>query len=212
LDENTVGTSRSCRPGSCVDSFFRERKHVPPHYRITTHNHVWPQCEIRRPELGAWRFSLAASIAKDLTVADDPNFNAAPFLTAKEVRIGVLLRPLIFSRKVNLQGFQIKSPEINLIRAAIGKWNFSRIARLHASGGGADALLTHNFFEQVPAFGQKTRRPLPHARTSLRAQFHDKSGSVDFAWPRRQTSLYRDVRLPDTTRCPYLCAYAASRS
>ena len=73
--------------------------------------------------LGA-SFSLAASIAKDLTVADDPNFNAAPFLTAKEVRIGVLLRPLIFSRKVNLQGFQIKSPEINLIRAASGKMEF----------------------------------------------------------------------------------------
>ena len=153
-----------------------------------------------------------ASIAKDLTVAYDPNFNAARFLTAKEVRIGVLPPPLIFSRKVNLQGIQIKSPEINLICAANGKRNFSRIARLHASGGGADALLTHNFFEQVPAFGQKTRRPLPHARTSLRAQFNDKSGSVDFAWPRRQTSLYRDVRLPDTTRCPYLYAYAASRS
>jgi hypothetical protein len=107
-----------------------------------------------------------ASIAKDLTVADDPNFNAARFLTAKEVRIGVLLRPLIFSRKVNLQGFQIKSPEINLIRAANGKWNFSRIARLHASGGGADALLTQNFFERVPAFGQKTRRPAA-ARTNL---------------------------------------------
>jgi AsmA protein len=77
-------------------------------------------------------------IAKDLSVADDPNFNAAPFLTAKEVRIGVLLRPLIFSRKVNLQSFQIKSPAINLIRAANGKWNFSSIARLDA-GGGADA-------------------------------------------------------------------------
>ena len=74
-------------------------------------------------------------IAKDLSVADDSNFNATPFLTAKEVRIGVLLRPLIFSRKVNIQSFQIKSPEINLIRAANGKWNFSSIARLHASGG-----------------------------------------------------------------------------
>jgi AsmA protein len=51
-------------------------------------------------------------IAKDLSVADDPNFSAAPFLTAKEVRVGVLLRPLIFSRNVNLQSFQIKSPQI----------------------------------------------------------------------------------------------------
>lgn len=73
-------------------------------------------------------------IAKDLTVADDPNFNSAPFLTAREVRIGVLLRPLIFSRKVNLQSFQIKSPETILIRAANGRWNFSSIAQLHARG------------------------------------------------------------------------------
>ena len=78
-------------------------------------------------------------IAKDLSVADDPQFNADPFLTAKEVRIGVLLRPLIFSRKVNLQSFLIKSPEISLIRAKNGKWNFSSIANLHANGGGTDA-------------------------------------------------------------------------
>jgi len=54
-------------------------------------------------------------IAKDLVVSDDPSFNAAPFLTAKEVRIGVLLRPLIFSRKVNLQSFHaLWSPEITI--------------------------------------------------------------------------------------------------
>lgn len=78
-------------------------------------------------------------IAKDLSVADDPNFNSTPFLTAREVRIGVLLRPLIFSRKVNLQSFQIKSPEITLIRAANGRWNFSSIAQLHTGGGAGPA-------------------------------------------------------------------------
>lgn len=78
-------------------------------------------------------------IAKDLSVADDPNFNSTPFLTAREVRIGVLLRPLIFSRKVNLQSFQIKSPEITLIRAANGRWNFSSIEQLHTGGGAGPA-------------------------------------------------------------------------
>jgi hypothetical protein len=54
--------------------------------------------------------------------------------------------------------------------------------------------------------------PLPHARTSLRAQVHDKSGSVN-PWlgpDRKHPFVY--VRLPDMTRCPYLYAYAASRS
>ncbi|MGB7731609.1 MAG: AsmA family protein [Candidatus Acidiferrum sp.] len=95
----------------------------------------------RSVKLGDLSLSLfsASLVAKDLSVADDPNFNAAPFLTAKEIRIGVLLWPLIFSRKVNLQSIQIKSPQITLIRAVNGTWNFSSIGRLPASGAFTDA-------------------------------------------------------------------------
>src|SRR5580658_4468402 len=39
-------------------------------------------------------------VSKDLSVADDPNFSAAPFLTAKTLRIGVSLRALIFSHQL----------------------------------------------------------------------------------------------------------------
>ncbi len=90
----------------------------------------------RSVKLGDLSLSIfsASLIAKDLSVADDPNFGAAPFLTAKEVRIGIFLRPLIFSRKVDLRGFQITSPQIALIRAANGTWNFSSIGRLPAGG------------------------------------------------------------------------------
>ncbi len=96
----------------------------------------------RRVTLGDLKLSLFSGslIAKDLSVADDPNFSDAPFLTAKEVRIGVLLRPLIFSRVVELQSLLIKSPQITLIRAANGRWNFSSIARLHANGEVAGAV------------------------------------------------------------------------
>ncbi len=94
----------------------------------------------RNVKLGGLSLSIfsASLTAKDLTVADDPSFSAAPFLTAKEVRIGVLLRPLIFSRKVNLKSFQITSPQITLIRATNGTWNFSSIGRLDTSGTVAD--------------------------------------------------------------------------
>jgi hypothetical protein len=56
--------------------------------------------------------------------------------------------------------------------------------------------------------------PLPHARTSLQTQVHDKSGSVDPLLGPDRKHPYLYVRLPDTTRCPYLYAYAyaASRS
>jgi AsmA protein len=68
-------------------------------------------------------------VAKDLSVADDSNFSAAPFLTAKELRIGVSLRALIFSHQMDVRDFQIESPQITLIRAANGAWNFSSIGR-----------------------------------------------------------------------------------
>ena len=94
----------------------------------------------RSVTLGDLRLSIfsASLIAKDLSVADDPDFSAAPFLTAKEIRIGVFLRPLIFSRKVDIRSFQITSPQITLIRAMNGTWNFSSIGRLLAGGTVAD--------------------------------------------------------------------------
>ena len=69
-------------------------------------------------------------IAQDVSVADDPNFSAAPFLTAKEVRIGVSLHHLIFAHEIHLRSFQIESPQITVIRAANGSWNFSSIGRV----------------------------------------------------------------------------------
>jgi AsmA protein len=73
-------------------------------------------------------------LSKDLSVADDPNFGTAPFLTAKTLRIAVSLRALIFSHALELRGFDIDSPQINLIRAANGTWNFSSIGRASGSG------------------------------------------------------------------------------
>ena len=98
----------------------------------------------RDVKLGKMSLSLFSGslIARDLSVADDPAFSSAPFLTAKEVRIGVSLRPLIFSHEVNVRSFQIEAPQITLIRAASGAWNFSSVGRLRASGAsarGADA-------------------------------------------------------------------------
>jgi AsmA protein len=99
----------------------------------------------RSVKLGNLSLSLFSGslVAEDLSVADDPNFSAAPFLTAEEFRIGVSLRPLIFSHHLNLRSFQVESPQITLIRAANGTWNFSSIGRLRppgapASGAAAD--------------------------------------------------------------------------
>jgi AsmA protein len=76
-------------------------------------------------------------VTKSLSVSDDPNFSATPFLTAKELRIGVSLRRLILSRQVRVRSFQIESPQINMIRAVNGTWNFSSIGCLAASSAPA---------------------------------------------------------------------------
>jgi AsmA protein len=69
-------------------------------------------------------------VAENISVADDPNFSSSPFLTAKKVHIGVSMRPLIFSHQLNIQSFEIESPQIAMIKAANGTWNFSSIGRL----------------------------------------------------------------------------------
>ena len=89
----------------------------------------------RSVKLGDLSLSLfpGVLIAKDLSIADDPQFSAAPFLAAKGLRIGVSLRPLILSRQVQVRSVQIESPQIALIRAENGTWNFSSIGRLAVS-------------------------------------------------------------------------------
>jgi AsmA protein len=84
--------------------------------------------------------------ATNLVVAGDPSFGPGPFLTADELRIGIALRPLIFSRELNIRSFEIDSPRIRVIRAENGTWNFStighRVAQAAASaakGSGASA-------------------------------------------------------------------------
>lgn len=85
----------------------------------------------RTVQVGELRLPIFSGnlVADDLSVSDDPDFSATPFLTAKEIRIGVSLKSLIFAHQVNVRSFQIQSPQINLIRAANGSWNFSSIGR-----------------------------------------------------------------------------------
>lgn len=95
----------------------------------------------RKVKLGDLSLSVLSGslVAEDLIVADDPNFSAEPFLTAKEFRIGVSMKPLIFAHQVNLRSFQIESPQITAIRAANGTWNFSSIGHFAPPGARAAA-------------------------------------------------------------------------
>jgi AsmA protein len=83
----------------------------------------------RKVKLGNLSLSiLTGSIgADDIEVADDPAFSQQNFLTAKSVRIAVAMHPLIFERKVEVEGIEIQNPQISLLKSEDGAWNFSSL-------------------------------------------------------------------------------------
>src|ERR1700677_3177136 len=60
----------------------------------------------RPVQLGHLSFSLFSGslLAEAPSIGDDPAFSSEPFLTAKEVRIGVELTPLLMHHQLHIQG------------------------------------------------------------------------------------------------------------
>lgn len=83
----------------------------------------------RKVELGNLSLSiLSASLGIDaISIADDPKFSIGPFLTAKSVKVGVELIPLIFSQQVNVTDIEIVNPQVVMLKNPSGQWNFSSI-------------------------------------------------------------------------------------
>src|SRR6202158_3716958 len=83
----------------------------------------------RKVELGNLSLSLiSGSIGADnLSIADDPKFGQTPFLTAKSVKVGVEIMPLIFSKALNVTDIVVDNPQVLLIRGAGGQWNYSSL-------------------------------------------------------------------------------------
>jgi AsmA protein len=81
----------------------------------------------RKVEVGNLSFSLLSGSlgADNLAIADDPKFSNAAFLSAKSVKVGVEVMPLIFSKMLNVTDIVIDSPQVALIRDAKGEWNYS---------------------------------------------------------------------------------------
>jgi AsmA protein len=65
--------------------------------------------------------------AADLSIADDPAFSLAPFVSAKSMKIGVDLWPYISARKLNVTELTIEQPQIALLQNPAGVWNFSKL-------------------------------------------------------------------------------------
>jgi AsmA protein len=92
---------------------------------------------------------LSGSVGADnIAIADDPAFSKAPFVTAKSLKVGVEVLPLIFSKQLNVTDIALQEPQITLLKTTNGKWNFSSLGGPSAqkepekSGGSAPTNLS----------------------------------------------------------------------
>jgi AsmA protein len=71
-----------------------------------------------------------------LEVADDPAFGTGPFLTMREGRIGIRLKPLL-SGRIELADLTLEEPTIRLVADERGRWNWASLGAPAPGAGGA---------------------------------------------------------------------------
>jgi AsmA protein len=83
----------------------------------------------REVKLGDLKLSLLAGqvTAADLSVAEDQAFGKPAFLRAKSLSVGAQIWPFLMSRKLIVTYLTINEPEIALVQAPSGNWNFSTL-------------------------------------------------------------------------------------
>ena len=81
---------------------------------------------IRFVSLSIAPFPLPTVKLRGLEVADDPAFRAGPFLTMREGRIGIRLRPLL-SGRIELADLTLDEPTIVLVEDQRGRWNWASL-------------------------------------------------------------------------------------
>lgn len=95
----------------------------------------------RKVDIGNMSLSLfSGSLAADnLAIADDPKFSKSSFLTAKSIKVGVEMMPLIMSKDLRITGITIDNPEVILLRNPQGQWNYSSFGASEAKAQGQAA-------------------------------------------------------------------------
>jgi AsmA protein len=83
---------------------------------------------------------LSGGVTVDnVSIADDPAFSNSPFLSARQLTVGVHIFPLIFSKQLEIESFTISDPQVTLLRSASGTWNFSSLGSSSSSKPSAAA-------------------------------------------------------------------------
>ncbi len=147
----------------------------------------------RKVQIGKLDFSLfsGALSADGITIADDPKFSNAPFITAKSLKVSVDVMPLIFSKELHVNSIKLEDPRVALISNTEGRWNYSGL------GGGATGVPTQSTpakpAQQAPA--QKTAPPAESASNYAVDEIDISNGKITISEvPSKQPALvYSDV-------------------
>jgi AsmA protein len=110
--------------------------HFKPEIQTQVSEALGRQVQIGNIQLAIFSGGVAID---NLVIADDPAFSPSPFLQAKEVKVGVALFPLIFSRRLEVSSFTVTDPQVSLLRSPSGQWNFSTMG-----AGGAKSKKSEN--------------------------------------------------------------------
>lgn len=71
---------------------------------------------------------IAGGVSADkVMIGDDPSFSKDPFIVAKSLNIGIEWLPLITARAIHVTSLTLQEPQVTLLRAPSGKWNFSSL-------------------------------------------------------------------------------------
>ncbi len=125
----------------------------------------------------------------NISVADDPAFSKSPFITAESVKVGVELMPLIFSKQLNVTGIVLDEPQITLLKASNGTWNFSSIggasknnpAELAKAGASQNLSIAKlEIKDGKLAVGKANSTAKPQVYDKLKAEVNDFSFTSQF--------------------------------
>lgn len=83
----------------------------------------------RKVEIGELSLSLFSGgvSARNVAIADDPEFSDQPFVRTKSIKVGVSLFSLLLAHSLHVSSLTLQDPEITFLRSSTGKWNFSSI-------------------------------------------------------------------------------------
>ena len=114
----------------------------------------------------------------DVSISDDPKFSSSPFLTAKELKVGVHLMPLIFSKKVEVESITVTDPQVSLVRNSAGVWNYSSM------GGSSSKAKSDN-----------SAKSDPNALSVEKIEITNGKISVGTVGSKAKPLVYQDVNL-----------------